>query len=125
MKTIYHYSPDTGDIIAVYAVSDDIVERNKGDHCFVHEGAPPPFVFEWYYVDTTADPPAITPRRASPVTVDGAFLRNLPMPCTVIVNEIAYPVNVGELELVLPKGRAHTVRVQAPTFKEFSHEIST
>lgn len=50
-------------------------------------------------------------------------LINLPVPCTVFINNTSYSVEVSEIELELDSGN-HTIRVEAFPYKDKTYEVS-
>ena len=73
----------------------------------------------WYVVDGAA-----CPRPAQNTTVDGNWLRNMPAPCTVVVDDVEFPCAETHAELVFNHKGTYTVEVRAFPYLDWKSEVS-
>lgn len=63
-------------------------------------------------------------RPACPARLVGDELRGLPVPCTILIDDVGYPCDTPDAELVFTQPGEYTVRVQAWPYMDGVFEVT-
>jgi hypothetical protein len=118
MNAISFYEPDgrivahlTGDAVAIDATKENTQELWVDGY----------FDGKTHYID---DGEAIT-RPVSPTVLDGLTLKQLPVPCTIVINGTEYDCDEVVAELDLPMSTAYKIKVMAFPHLDAEFNIET
>jgi hypothetical protein len=65
------------------------------------------------------------PRPANPAVLDNLTLRNLPVPCKIVINSSVYECDDTEVELDLPMAGNYFIQVKAFPYLDAEFQIET
>lgn len=117
MISISHYD-QSGKITSVVKSDAQTMQ-----YCIEH--ATSPFVMgEYYGDDVYVANGVVQARPANPAVLNGLELTGLPTPCTIHINNVAYPCSETSVELEFDQPMTYRVRVEAWPYmdKEFTLE---
>lgn len=116
---ITFYESETGRIKQIFDGDPPALEATK-------ENSPEPWIeggFDWnthYILNGVA-----VERPTNPAVLDNLTLKNVPAPCKILINSVAYDVDEETVELDLPMSAKYKIVIEKFPFLDAEFEIET